>query len=149
MVDWKEVFEKRGPWSPVATDAIIFNEQKKEIVLIKRKNPPYLECWCLPGGFHELGETLEQTAVREAYEETGILTEVRSLIGVYSDPDRDPRHQLISVCYCLEPIDDDYCLKAGDDAKEAEWFKLDDLSKIKLGFDHSEMIHDFRLQTGF
>ncbi|MEK6758101.1 MAG: NUDIX hydrolase, partial [Nanoarchaeota archaeon] len=79
--------------NPASTvDLIVFFDGG--IILIKRKHEPFKDCWALPGGFLELGkETLEQAAVRELFEETSLITnpEELKLVGVYSDPRRDPR----------------------------------------------------------
>ena len=118
----------------VAVDAVIVANNR--IALIKRLNPPYQGCWALPGGFVEPGETLEQTCVREAQEETSLHVYVKDFIGVYSDPTRDPRGHTISVAYLC--IHKGGTLKGADDAKEAQWFSLDNLPK--LAFDHAKII---------
>ncbi len=82
---------------PLAVDAIVLCGDK--IVLIRRKNEPYKDRLALPGGFVERDETVEQAVVRETKEETGLDTEIVRLIGVYSDPGRDPRGPTVSVCY--------------------------------------------------
>lgn len=133
-------FTMFGPWAPVAADTIIADENG--LVMIKRKNPPYQDRWCLPGGFHELGETVEQTATREAREETGLDVKVQKLVGVYSTPNCDPRHQLISVCFWVIPRSDIKKAKGSDDAREARymtWNEYDKLGKNGIGFDHAEI----------
>src|ERR1700674_5389318 len=80
---------------PIAADVIA--EIGDRIVLIERKNFPF--GWAIPGGFVEIGETVEQAAVREALEETSLEVELRALLGVYSRPDRDPRGQTVTVVY--------------------------------------------------
>ena len=69
----------------LTADVFIYNESK-EFILIKRKNEPHKNSWALPGGFVEIGETVENAAVREAKEETSIDVELKQLINVYSDP---------------------------------------------------------------
>jgi len=115
--------------------AIIKN---KKILLIKRRNPPFKDMWALPGGFVEYGEKLEDAVVREVEEETGLKTKIKSLIGVYSDPKRDPRGHTISVVYLLYMINNE--INSGDDASDAKFFHLDDLPD--LGFDHRKIIND-------
>ena len=115
---------------------INLNEDK--ILLIKRKNNPYKNKWALPGGFVEYGERVENTVVREVLEETGLKTTVKEIIGVYSDPNRDPRGHTITIVYLLDFINGE--LKSGDDAADAKFFNLDDLPD--LAFDHDKIIND-------
>ncbi len=87
-----------APMTPKLTvDAVIILNRK--IVFIKRKNFPYKDMFALPGGFVEIGESTEQAAIREAYEETGLSIDILKLIGVYSNPSRDPRGHTVTVCY--------------------------------------------------
>lgn len=119
----------------VAVDFIIkFNSG---IVLVKRKNFP--KGWAIPGGFVDYGETIEQAAIREAKEETNLDIEIESLLGVYSDPKRDPRGHTISPAFICKGKGS---LKAGDDAEEAKIFKLDEIPD--LVFDHNKIIEDFK-----
>ena len=123
--------------SPKLTvDGILISEEK--ILLIKRGNPPFKEDWALPGGFVDYGETTEDAIIREYKEETGLNVEIKELIGVYSDPNRDPRGHTISVVYDLSKIDG--ILKSGDDAIDACFFPLSDLPT--LAFDHQKIIND-------
>jgi len=108
------------------------------ILLIKRKNPPFQGKWALPGGFVEYGERTEVAVVREVQEETGLKTEVISLLGVYSDPERDPRGHTVSVVYILKRTGGE--LKGGDDASDAAFFSLNELPE--LAFDHAQIIED-------
>lgn len=119
----------------LAVDSIILFEGG--IVLIKRKNPPFQGLYALPGGFVEVGESTEDAAVRESREETGLEIDIVGLVGVYSDPNRDPRGHVVSVCYISEGSGK---LASGSDAKSAEVFRLDNLPD--LAFDHSSMISD-------
>ncbi len=110
----------------------------KKILLIKRKNEPFKGKWALPGGYVEYGEKVEDTIIREIYEETGLKTKIRDLIGIYSDPKRDPRGHTITVAYLLDIKSGE--LKSGDDASDAKFFDLKDLPK--LSFDHDIIIRD-------
>ncbi|HEX4210276.1 MAG TPA: NUDIX hydrolase, partial [Candidatus Binataceae bacterium] len=114
---------------PIAADLII--EVGDRIVLIDRKNFPF--GWALPGGFVDFGETVEQAAVREAREETSLDVKLRALLGIYSQPDRDPRGQTISAVYIGHasgtPI-------AQDDAKDSGLF-LPGQPPSPLAFDHA------------
>lgn len=110
----------------------------KKILLIKRKNNPYKGKWALPGGFVEYGEKVEYTAVREVYEETGLKTKIRDIIGIYSDPNRDPRGHIVTIVYLLDILGGK--LKGSDDASDAKFFDLKNLPD--LSFDHNIIIKD-------
>jgi len=120
----------------LTVDAII--PYKGKIVLIKRKNKPYKDYYALPGGIVEYGESVESALRREAKEETGLDVEPYKLIGVYSQPDRDPRGHFVSICFIALPKGGE--LKASSDAKEVALFDLDSIPK--LAFDHNKMIDD-------
>ena len=114
------------------------SDGKDGVVLIERKNPPH--GWALPGGFVDCGETCEQAAVREMKEETGLDVVLTGVVGVYSDPKRDPRQHTVSVVYAgvaRNPRE----LKAGDDAGQARVFALDELPETV--FDHDRILSDF------
>ncbi len=115
------------------------------IILIRRKNPPFRGCYALPGGFVEHGETVESAVVREFYEETGLRTKVKSLVGVYSEPDRDPRGHTVTVVFELDSIGGK--LKGGDDAAEAKVFPIDALPE--LAFDHAKILFDYLNRNRF
>ena len=124
------------PVTPLLTvDAAIIYKEK--LVLIKRKNPPFQDFFALPGGFVEVGETVESAAVREAKEETGLGIELIKLLGVYSDPSRDPRGHTVSICYLARGSGK---LKAGSDAKDIELFDMNEIPR--LAFDHNEIIEN-------
>lgn len=123
--------------SPKLTaDGAILKDNK--ILLIKRKNDPFRGKWALPGGYVEYGEKVEDTVAREVYEETGLSTKIRDLIGIYSDPNRDPRGHTVTVVYLLDIQNGE--LKGGDDALDAKFFDLNDLPE--LSFDHKIIIKD-------
>lgn len=125
--------------NPAPTVDTIIYSPERGIVLVERGRPPYGHA--LPGGFIEEGETAEKAAVREAKEETGLDISLRSLLGVYSDPERDPRRHTMSVVY----IADTACpekLQAGDDAAGANFYPLDALPE--LAFDHARILEDFK-----
>jgi 8-oxo-dGTP diphosphatase len=120
----------------ITTDGIILKNQ--QLLLIKRKNPPFKGKWALPGGFVEYGEKTEDAIIREVYEETGLKTKINQLAGVYSDPDRDPRGHTITIVYILDLISG--VINAGDDASVVKFFNIDKLPD--LSFDHSKIIKD-------
>lgn len=123
----------------LTTDIFIFDENIN-FILIKRKNEPYKNCWALPGGFVEYGETVETAAVREAKEETSIDVELLDLVNVYSKPDRDPRGHTITLAYTAKGNMEHK--KADSDACEIGVFSKKDLNNIELAFDHSKIIND-------
>ena len=125
--------------SPFPTvDALIY-EPGRGIVLIDRKFEPL--GWALPGGFVDYGETVEAAAVREAFEETGLRVTLQRLLGVYSDPSRDPRVHTITTVFQAR-AGDYSSLAGGDDAKDAKFFPLDRLPG-EIMFGHDEIIADF------
>lgn len=108
------------------------------IVLIERKHKPY--GLALPGGFVEVGETVEQALVREMKEETGLDVEIDRVLGIYSDPDRDPRFHVATIVYVAKASGQP---KGGDDAMEANLYALIDLPLDKLVFDHRVIVEDY------
>lgn len=133
------------PVTPLLTvDAIIIRNKPSDprIVLIKRKNPPY--GWALPGGFVEIGETVENAIIREVKEETSLNFTITDLCGVYSDPKRDTRFHTVTIVFY------GYAggvLKANDDASEAKTFSIYHLPK-DIAFDHRDIIEDYFFDIG-
>jgi 8-oxo-dGTP diphosphatase len=123
------------PW--ISVDAVVF-DSRDCLLLIRRKNEPFRGAYAFPGGFVEVGETTEAAARRELKEETGIDADKPRLIGVYSDPHRDPRHHTISVAYLF--FVDEAAPCAGDDAAAAEF--VEDWKNLSLAFDHDRMLQD-------
>jgi len=120
----------------LTTDGVVVKGNK--ILLIKRKNEPFKGKWALPGGFVEYGEKVEDSVIREVFEETGLKTKINNFFNVYSDPDRDPRGHTITLVYLLKEIGGK--LKGRDDASEAKFFDLNNLPN--LAFDHKKIIND-------
>ncbi len=132
-------FTPKTPY--LTTDAIveIYQEDSfKGIVLIKRKNPPL--GLAIPGGFVDVGEKIEDACIREMKEEINVDIELTSLLGVYSDPSRDPRFHTASVVYIARA---DVLPKAGDDAKEAYVYTTDEIPLDLLVFDHRQIMEDY------
>ena len=130
------------PETPLLTvDAVIKYEIDK-LILIRRKNPPFKGFDALPGGFVDIGETVEDACVREALEETNINVKIKKLIGVYSDPDRDPRGHTVTIAYLCEPLTNKEKPKAQDDAAALKIVPLSKVPSLKLAFDHMEIIKD-------
>ncbi|MDI6820248.1 MAG: NUDIX hydrolase [Candidatus Hodarchaeaceae archaeon] len=111
------------------------------IVLVRRGREPYKGKWALPGGFVHYGERVEDAAVREAKEETGLRVRLQKLVGVYSDLGRDPRGHVISICFLAAKIGGK--LMASDDAVEARAFKR--IPWKKLAFDHAKILKNAEL----
>ncbi|MEN8106856.1 MAG: NUDIX hydrolase [Pseudomonadota bacterium] len=127
------------PVTPLLTVDIIIemtDRPGRSIVLIERKYPPL--GWALPGGFVDVGETLEQAAVREAREETSLDVSLRMLLGNYSDPSRDPRGHTVSAVYIAEAQGQP---RAADDASHLQLF--DAAATPPLAFDHARIITDY------
>lgn len=129
------------PITPLlAADAIIQLVDRPDcpIVLIERQNPPF--GWAIPGGFVDVGESVEHAAVREALEETRLDVRLTMLLGLYSSPNRDPRGHTVTAVYLAEsggnPV-------AADDAKNIKIVTLDSLPQ-PLAFDHALVLDDYK-----
>jgi len=123
----------RGP--RLAVDVIILHEGG--FILVRRKNEPYRGMWSLPGGFVECGETVEDAARREAMEETGLRIKLKKLVGVYSDPRRDPRGHVVSVCFMAKSAGGR--LTASSDVSEVRVFRT---PPGRMAFDHGKILKD-------
>lgn len=127
------------PTTPaVAVDVVIelVDRPGRPIVLIERKHPP--PGWALPGGFVDVGETVEAAAVREMREETGLDVELGPLLGVYSDPARDPRGHTVGIVFVGSARGEP---QAADDAKTVA--VVDARSPPPLAFDHARIVADY------
>lgn len=150
MPNLDEIKNYRNPIP--TTDIFIeyYNGRKSGIVLIQRKNPP--KGYALPGGFAEWGLTLEENAIKEAKEETNLEVELENPGKplVFSSPDRDPRGHMISNLYFAKGKGE---LKAGDDAKAADVYSIEDISDMLgmnlFAFDHEQIIIACLKQKGY
>lgn len=122
----------------VTVDGLVLLDGK--LVAVRRRNEPFRGMPALPGGFVELGETTVEAVVREVREETGLQTRVIRLVGVFSDPTRDPRRHTVSIAYGLEV--DGGTLAAGSDA--ADIVLIDPDRPPALAFDHNEIVRIWR-----
>jgi len=122
----------------ITVDGILVENER--ILLIERKKEPFKGFYALPGGFVDYGERTEDAMVREMKEETGLNVKIKKLMGVYSDPRRDPRGHTITIVYELEKIGG--ILKGGDDAASAVMIPLNDIPL--LAFDHNKIVEDYK-----
>jgi 8-oxo-dGTP diphosphatase len=126
------------PKTPSLTADCVVVDPVRGVLMVRRKNPPFKDHLALPGGFVDIGETVEDGAKRELVEETGLEATDLKLVGVYSRPDRDPRGHTCSVVYLAKVRNTD--AKAGDDAAAVEW--INDFDGVEIAFDHREIITD-------
>ncbi len=135
-----DLFDESKKRPTVATDVALFTVMKGKLftLLIKRGHDPYKGMMAFPGGFMEWGESCDQSAVRELWEETAVRNVSLELLGVFSRPGRDPRGTIISVAYIAVVDGEKISPKAGDDAAEASWVEVNQCPH--LAADHDEML---------
>jgi len=123
----------------LTADSVIFffGPMGTEVLLIKRRSEPFKDSWALPGGFLEDDEPLEDGALRELEEETGLKLEGLQQIGAFGDPDRDPRGRTVTIAF-WGTTDKREEVQGSDDASEAAWHPVADLPR--LAFDHRKII---------
>lgn len=131
------------PRNPIPTIDIILSENSNsnKVLLIKRNKDPFKDYFSLPGGFVNEGEKVEDAVRREAEEELLVKVEPINILGVYSDPNRDPRGHIMSITFIAKIIKGN--LKEGDGVAELRWVEINNLENIKLGFDHSKILSDY------
>jgi 8-oxo-dGTP diphosphatase len=131
--------------NPTPTVDVIL-ERESKILMVRRKKDPYKDHLALPGGFVNEGETVENAMKREAMEETSLEIHPIDVLGVYSDPRRDPRKHIVTVVFVGIIVSGD--LRANDDAASIEWIQLDSIDQLQqqkmLAFDHAQILRDYR-----
>jgi len=128
------------PRTPLLSVDCVVVDARGWVLLVRRARPPFKGRQALPGGFVEIGETVEQACRRELAEETGVRAGRMRLIGVYSNPRRDPRGHTCSVAFLTRVVR--ATPAAGDDAAAAEW--VEHWSRLPLAFDHARILADAR-----
>ena len=126
-----------GPETPKLMVDVVIPTENGRVLLIRRENDPFEGQWALPGGFVEVGETVEDAAAREAEEETGLQIEILRLVGVYSDPNRDPRGHNVSCAFLASLTPGSGDPSAATDAADASFL---DPSTVELAFDHARIV---------
>jgi 8-oxo-dGTP diphosphatase len=127
----------------VTVDLII--QKGSQVLSVIRKNEPFKGYLSLPGGFVDEGERVEDAAKREAKEETSLDVQINAILGVYSDPKRDPRRPTVSVVF-IGTLSENHMPEAiaQDDAEEIEWLDLERIENKIFGFDHKQILLDYR-----
>ncbi len=123
----------------IATDVVV--EKNGKILLIKRTFWPYDNYYSLPGGMVEYGEKVEDAAKRELYEETGLKAKELKLLGVFSDPKRDPRWHAITIAFAVTKFSGK--IRPSIESKEVIWMDIKKVKKLKLAFDHNKIINAY------
>jgi 8-oxo-dGTP diphosphatase len=139
-------FSYKFPRPAVTVDCVVFglDDEGLKVLLIKRGIAPFKGAWALPGGFVRPPETLEQAAIRELSEETGLKKVFLEQLYTFGDPGRDPRGRVISVSYFALVNIRDHEVQASTDAREARWCPIGLVSA--LAFDHQEILRTARLR---
>lgn len=122
-------------------DTII--QKNDKILFVQRKKDPFKDHFVFPGGFVNEGETIENAAVREVKEETSLEITLENILGVYSDPKRDPRGHMITTVFIGSLKSSNDQAIAGDDANTIKWVDIKSISSVNLGFDHNHIISDY------
>jgi 8-oxo-dGTP diphosphatase len=134
-----KLFPSRAGQPAVTVDVVIFrlHEDALKVLLIQRAFPPHKGKWALPGGFVNIAETLEEAALREMEEETGVRDVYLEQLYTFGDPKRDPRGRVITVAY-FALISKDVKVQAGEEATHAEWHPV--IKVPELAFDHDKIL---------
>ncbi len=130
--------------NPIPTvDTIV--QRNSQILFVKRKKEPFKDRLALPGGFINEGERVEDAAIREVREETSLDIELDNILGVYSDPNRDPRGHIMSTVFIGKISTDSNITEptAGDDAAAIKWISLETINNENFAFDHKKILLDY------
>src|SRR5215510_1981713 len=127
--------------NPTPTVDIILQRDSR-IMMVKRKRDPFRGQLALPGGFVNEGETAEDAMKREALEETSFVVDPIEILGVYSDPKRDPRKHTLTIVFIGIIVAGSG--EAGDDAENIEWVDLATLESRQIAFDHMTILRDYK-----
>lgn len=128
------------PRPALTADIVLFNSDASAVLLIRRGNDPYKDCWAFPGGFFDMTDIdIEHTAERELEEETGISGITLQMAHIASREGRDPRGRTVSVIFTARTDPAKVRPQSGDDAAETRWFDISQLPP--LAFDHEEVLH--------
>lgn len=137
-------FTYEYPRPSVTVDCVVFAADSRRdrcdlsVLLVRRGEAPFKDRWALPGGFVQMGESLDDAAVRELAEETGVTGGFLEQLYTFGEPHRDPRGRVISIAYYALLKRSDVVVRAGSDAKAAGWF---DAGKVpQLAFDHRQIL---------
>ena len=133
-------YEYEYPHPAVTVDVVVFTIENDElkVLLIQRDREPFAGQWAIPGGFIEIDERLSDAAKRELKEETGVSAAYLEQLYTFGHPDRDPRERIITVAYYALIPNDQLSLTAGDDARDAQLFGMNDLPD--LASDHDNIL---------
>jgi 8-oxo-dGTP diphosphatase len=123
----------------LTVDAIIRDELGR-ILLMERGAEPFKGTWVLPGGLVDPGETVEEACVREVMEELGLEVLIVGLVGIYSEPGRDPRGSFVSIAYQVEVVGGK--ILHTEEAPTHRWLGLHET--LPMGFDHAWIVADYR-----
>ena len=125
------------PHFALTADAVVFSKSEEglNVLLIRRAHEPFKDCWAFPGGYVDIEETIDHAVHRELEEETGVSGVLLKRFDLFDAVDRDPRERTLTVAYYGFIHDSAGSVKAGDDAKDAMWFSVDNLPG--LAFDHA------------
>lgn len=136
------MYTYKYPRPAVTTDALVFrkNNEKAEVLLIRRGHPPFEGMWACPGGFIDMDETPKEAAIRELKEETSLSDVDLFQFHTYGDVNRDPRHRTIAIAYAGFLTNNNAQVNGGDDAADAQWFNIQKLPA--LAFDHDLIVAD-------
>ncbi len=123
-----------------AADGLLVNEDER-IVLIQRESATFHGFWAIPGGMVEEDETIEEALIREMKEEVGVQVKPKEILGIFSDPERDPRGRVLSTVFICDYEGD---LKAGSDAGRIILCSVKEALSINLAFDHNFIIQCYQ-----